>query len=44
MDVTLIMTTSLNGVAARQNDTTDIFQRDEWPMFIEMARQTGALT
>jgi hypothetical protein len=43
MHVTLNMTTSLNGVAARENDSTDIFQRGEWVMFMEMARKSGAL-
>jgi hypothetical protein len=43
MKVTLNMTMLLNGVAARDNDSTDIFQRGEWGMVIDMARQTGAL-
>jgi dihydrofolate reductase len=43
MQVTLNMTTSLNSLAARDNDSTDIFQRAEYPMFIELARQKGAL-
>ena len=43
MELTLNMTMSLNGIAARDNDSTDIFQRGEWGMFVEMARQAGAI-
>jgi dihydrofolate reductase len=43
MTLTLNMTTSLNGIAARENDSTDIFQRGEWAMFMDMARETGAM-
>jgi dihydrofolate reductase len=43
MSVVLNMTTTANGMAARSNDSTAVFERGEWPMFIELARSTGAL-
>lgn len=43
MHLTLNMTTTVNGLASRENDSTDIFQRGEWPMLIDLAHETGAL-
>jgi dihydrofolate reductase len=43
MNVVLNMTMSVNGIVADEHDSTAIFTRGEWPMFMEMARQAGAL-
>lgn len=42
MKLLLNMSMSVNGMAARENDSTDFLAR-EWPLFVELARQTGAL-
>jgi dihydrofolate reductase len=43
MKVILSMSMSLNGIVARENNSTDFLNHGEWPLFVELARQSGAL-
>jgi riboflavin biosynthesis pyrimidine reductase len=43
MEVILHMAMSLDGMVARENDDTDFLAHDNWTLFVELARQTGAL-
>jgi dihydrofolate reductase len=43
MNLILNMSMSLNGMAARENDSTDFLAHGEWLLFVELARQTGAI-
>ena len=43
MNIILNMSMSLNGMAARENDSTDFLAHGEWLLFVELARQTGAI-
>jgi dihydrofolate reductase len=43
MKIILNMSMSLNGMAARENDSTDFLAHGEWLLFVELARQTGAI-
>ena len=43
MNVILNMSMSLNGLVARENNSTDFLTHGEWPMFVELAHQRGAL-
>jgi len=43
MNVILNMSMSLNGMVARENDSTDFLAHDEWLLFVELARKTGAI-
>jgi dihydrofolate reductase len=42
MFITLHMSASLNGFIARPNDDTDFLAHDNWVIFVELARRTGA--
>src|SRR5262245_8154077 len=41
--IILGMSMSVNGMIARENDSTDFLSHGEWPLFMELAHQTGAL-
>ena len=43
MNVILNMSMSLNGMVARENDSTDFLTHGEWLRFVELAHQTHAL-
>ncbi|HKY54965.1 MAG TPA: dihydrofolate reductase family protein [Anaerolineales bacterium] len=43
MNVILNMSVSVNGIAARKNDSTDFLTHGEWPLLVELAQQTGAI-
>ncbi len=43
MKVILHMAISVNGMIARENDDTDFLSHDNWVIFVELARQTGAM-
>ena len=43
MDTILNMSTSLNGIAARENNSTGFLTHGEWPMFTGLVSKTGAL-
>lgn len=43
MNIILNMSMSLNGMAARENNSTDFLTHGEWLLFVELARQTGAI-
>jgi dihydrofolate reductase len=43
VDVILHMAISLDGMVARENDDTDFLAPDNWTIFVELARATGAM-